>query len=92
MKSLLAGNGKNGGILDLPGASVASTLRRGGALGAGGREILVVLLRTLQPPHRFHLPTPRTLISHPSNSLKPTFSKRKTLSPFRRQGFIFVAH
>jgi hypothetical protein len=36
MKSLLAGNGKNGGILDLPGASVASTLRRGGALGAGG--------------------------------------------------------
>ena len=39
MKSLLAGNGKNGGILGLPGASVASTLRRGGAnenLGAGG--------------------------------------------------------
>ncbi|MFT7106289.1 MAG: hypothetical protein ACJAVT_000808 [Yoonia sp.] len=39
MKSLLAGNGKNGGIIGLPGASVASTLRRGGAneaLGTGG--------------------------------------------------------
>lgn len=39
MKSVLAGNGKDGGLFDLPGASVASTLRRGGAnesLGAGG--------------------------------------------------------
>jgi hypothetical protein len=38
MKSVLAGNGQNGGVGDfgLPGASVASTLRPGGDLGTGG--------------------------------------------------------